>query len=108
LEDSRAPGRAIKWKSVGSTANITEDGAHRVHNLEALALEHPSSEQDKREEEETLRQALRGILPHPEIELPASRVGRKSAAGTAACNWNASADTGNPAKGRRVDQERTG
>lgn len=61
--------RPIKWKSSGSQPDTTEDGAHRVFTWRRSQLEHPSSEQDKKEEEETLRQALRGKLPPPDIEL---------------------------------------
>jgi len=61
--------RQVKWKSSQPQPAVTEDGAHRVFTWSRTQLEHKTPEQDKKEEADTLHQALRGQLPPPDVEL---------------------------------------
>jgi hypothetical protein len=61
--------RAVKWKSSGLQPVITEDAGRRIFTWNRAQLEHQSSEQEKKEEQEVLRQALRGKMAVPDVQL---------------------------------------
>jgi tetratricopeptide (TPR) repeat protein len=61
--------RAVKWKSSGLQPVITEDAGRRIFTWNRAQLEHPSSEQEKKDEQEVLRQALRGKMAAPDVQL---------------------------------------
>jgi tetratricopeptide (TPR) repeat protein len=61
--------RPVKWKSQGSQPVITEDAGLRVFTWDRQQLEHKSSEQEKLDEQQTLRQAVRGQMAPPDVQL---------------------------------------
>jgi tetratricopeptide (TPR) repeat protein len=61
--------RAVKWKSPQVKPTISEDSSHRVFTWTSSQLEHKSSEQERKDQEQTSYQAERGKLPPPDIQL---------------------------------------
>ena len=61
--------RAIKWKSRDLKPVISEEGSRRVFTWTNSQLEHKSTEQEKKDQEQASYQAVRGKLPPPEIQL---------------------------------------
>jgi tetratricopeptide (TPR) repeat protein len=61
--------RPVKWKSAGAQPVITEDRGRRIFTWTSAQLEHKSSEQENKEEQETLRQAVRGQLAAAEVQI---------------------------------------
>ena len=61
--------RPVKWKSPLFKPSETQEGEYRVFTWARAQLEHKTTEQKKAQDAETLRQALRGQLPPPDVEL---------------------------------------
>ena len=61
--------RAVKWKTPDLKPVITEEGSRRVFTWTTSQLEHKSAEQERKDEQETTYQTVRGKLPPAEILL---------------------------------------
>lgn len=61
--------RRVKWKSPDLKPVVTEEGTRRVFTWTSSQLEHKSSEQDKKDQEEKTYQAARGKFPSPEVQI---------------------------------------
>jgi tetratricopeptide (TPR) repeat protein len=61
--------RAIKWKSPSVKPVITEEGARRIFTWTNSQVEHKSSEQEKKNQEEYTYEAARGKLPAPDVQI---------------------------------------
>jgi tetratricopeptide (TPR) repeat protein len=69
LQISAPRDRAVKWKSRDLKPVISEEGSRRVFTWTHSQLEHKSTEQEKKDQEQTSYQAARGKLPPPQIQL---------------------------------------
>ncbi|OLB87217.1 MAG: hypothetical protein AUI17_03065 [Acidobacteriales bacterium 13_2_20CM_2_55_5] len=61
--------RPVKWKSSSLKPVLTEDSASRFFTWTSSHLEAKSTEEEKKDQEQTQYQAARGKLPAPEIQL---------------------------------------
>ena len=61
--------RAIKWKSPKLKPSISEAGSRRIFTWTTSQLEHKSTEQERKDQEQASYQSQRGKLPPPEIQL---------------------------------------
>ena len=61
--------RAIKWKSPQLKPSISEAGSRRIFTWTTSQLEHKSTEQERKDQEQASYQSQRGKLPPPEIQL---------------------------------------
>jgi tetratricopeptide (TPR) repeat protein len=61
--------RGVKWKSRDLKPVISEEGSRRVFTWTNAQLEHKSTEQEKKDQEQASYQAARGKLPPPQIQL---------------------------------------
>jgi tetratricopeptide (TPR) repeat protein len=61
--------RAVKWKSPAFKPVITEEAGRRIFTWTMSQLEHQSTDEDKKDQEEKAYQASRGKLPPLDIQL---------------------------------------
>jgi tetratricopeptide (TPR) repeat protein len=61
--------RPLNWKSPQLKPTISETGSRRLFSWTASQLEHKSTEQERKDQEQTSYQTQRGKLPPPEIQL---------------------------------------
>jgi tetratricopeptide (TPR) repeat protein len=61
--------RAVKWNSTQLKPAITEENGRHVFTWTNSQLEHASSEQEKKDQEEKMYQLVRGKLPPPEVQI---------------------------------------
>ena len=61
--------RSVKWKSPVVKPVISEEGGRRIFTWSSSQLEHKSTEEEKKDQEEQVYQAARGILPAPDVQL---------------------------------------
>ncbi|HTA23350.1 MAG TPA: DUF3857 domain-containing protein [Terriglobales bacterium] len=61
--------RAVKWKSPAFKPVITEEAGRRIFTWTMSQLEHHSTDEDKKDQEEKAYQASRGKLPPLDIQL---------------------------------------
>ncbi|HZR32145.1 MAG TPA: DUF3857 domain-containing protein [Terriglobales bacterium] len=61
--------RTVQWKSHDSKPVITEVGKRRLFTWTTSQLQHPSPEQQEKEQEENVYLAARGKLPPPQVQL---------------------------------------
>jgi tetratricopeptide (TPR) repeat protein len=61
--------RVVKWKSRDPKPVITEEGSRRIFTWTNFQLEHKSSEQDKKDQQEKIHQAARGMLPPADVQI---------------------------------------
>jgi tetratricopeptide (TPR) repeat protein len=61
--------RSVKWKSPDVKPVMNDEDAHRVFTWTSSELEHKSSEQQKKEQEEKVYLAARGQAPLPQVQI---------------------------------------
>jgi tetratricopeptide (TPR) repeat protein len=61
--------RAVNWKSPSLKPVVAEEGTRLVFTWTGSQLEHKPAEEEKKEQEESVYQAVRGRLPPPEVRL---------------------------------------
>jgi tetratricopeptide (TPR) repeat protein len=61
--------RAIKWNSSKQKPTISDSGSHRVLTWTSSQLEHISTEQERKDQEQASYQTERGKLPPPDVQL---------------------------------------
>jgi len=61
--------RPLKWKSAGATPVMSQEGDRRVFSWKRSQLERKSAEEEKKDQEEKVYEASRGMLPPPDIQL---------------------------------------
>ena len=61
--------RAVKSKSPSVKPVISEEGGRRIFTWTSSQLEHKTSEEEKKDQEEQAYQAARGKLPAPEVQI---------------------------------------
>jgi len=61
--------RAVKWNSSKLKPVISDSGSHRVFTWTSSQLEHKSTEQERKDQEQASYQTVRGKLPPPDVQL---------------------------------------
>jgi tetratricopeptide (TPR) repeat protein len=69
LQISLPRDRAVKWKSASLKPTVTEEGGRRIFDWTVSQLEHESTEQQKKDQDEKLYQASRGRMPQPDVQI---------------------------------------